>query len=84
MNRLSDYFYVLARYVDVAKIEEKNEASEGVQGAVKAETARIVANVGVEAVGTVGSSEDVAAGTLAWSVRAQDSQDGAEKGCTDF
>lgn len=74
MNRLSDYFYVLARYVDVAKIEEKNEASEGVQGAVKAETARIVANVGVEAVGTVGSSEDVAAGTLAVDVRAQDSQ----------
>lgn len=26
MNRLSDYFYVLTRYVDVAKIEEKNEA----------------------------------------------------------
>lgn len=74
MNRLSDYFYVLARYVDVAKIEEKNEASEGVQGAVKAETAGIVANVGVEAVGTVGSSEDVAAGTLAVDVRAQDSQ----------
>ena len=24
MNRLSDYFYVLARYVDAAKIEEKN------------------------------------------------------------
>ena len=74
MNRLSDYFYVLARYVDVAKIEEKNEASEGVQGAVKAETAGIVANVGVETVGTVGSSEDVAAGTLAVDVRAQDSQ----------
>ena len=74
MNRLSDYFYVLARYVDVAKIEEKNEASEGVQGAVKAETAGIVANVGVEAAGTVGSSEEVAAGTLAVDVRAQDSQ----------
>lgn len=74
MNRLSDYFYVLARYVDVAKIEEKNEASEGVQGAVKAETARIVANVGVEAVGTVGSSADVAASTSAVDVRAQDSQ----------
>ena len=74
MNRLSDYFYVLARYVDVAKIEEKNEASEGVQGAVKAETAGIVANVGVEAVGTVGSSADVAAGTSAVDVRAQDSQ----------
>ena len=74
MNRLSDYFYVLARYVDVAKIEEKNEASEGVQGAVKAETAGIVANVGAEAVGTVGSSADVAAGTSAVDVRAQDSQ----------
>ena len=74
MNRLSDYFYVLARYVDVAKIEEKNEASEGVQGAVKAETAGIVANVGVEAAGTVGSSADVAAGTLAVDVRAQDPQ----------
>lgn len=74
MNRLSDYFYVLARYVDVAKIEEKNESSEGVQGAVKAETAGIVANVGVEAAGTVGSSEDVAAGTLAVDVRAKDSQ----------
>lgn len=74
MNRLSDYFYVLARYVDVAKIEEKNEASEGVQGAVKAETAEIVANVGVEAAGTVGSSADVAAGTLAVDVRAQDPQ----------
>ena len=74
MNRLSDYFYVLARYVDVAKIEEKNESSEGVQGAVKAETAGIVANVGVEAAGTVGSSADVAAGTLAVDVRAQDPQ----------
>lgn len=74
MNRLSDYFYVLARYVDVAKIEEKNEASEGVQGAVKVETAGIEANVGVEAVGTVGSSADVAVGTSAVDVRAQDSQ----------
>ena len=27
MNRLSDYFYVLARYVDVAKIGEKKEAA---------------------------------------------------------
>ena len=74
MNRLSDYFYVLARFVNVAKIEEKNESSEGVQGAVKAETAGIVANVGVEAAGTVGSSADVAAGTLAVDVRAQDPQ----------
>ena len=79
MNRLSDYFYVLARYVDVAKIEEKNESSEGVQGAVKAETAGIVANVGVEAAGTVGSSADVAAGTLAVDVRAQDPQMGRQR-----
>lgn len=40
MNRLSDYFYVLARYVDVAKIKEKKaEAAEGVQGAVRSENA---------------------------------------------
>ena len=72
MNRLSDYFYVLARYVDVAKIEEKKtDISESVQESVKAETAGIVANVGVEA---VGSSADVAAGTSAVDVRAQDSQ----------
>ena len=75
MNRLSDYFYVLARYVDAAKIEEKKtDISESVQESVKAETAGIVANVGAEAVGTVGSSADVAAGTSAVDVRAQDSQ----------
>ena len=40
MNRLSDYFYVLARYVDVAKIKEnKSEAAESVQGAVRSENA---------------------------------------------
>ena len=40
MNRLSDYFYVLARYVDVAKIgEKKAEAAESVQGAVRSENA---------------------------------------------
>jgi len=75
MNRLSDYFYVLARYVDAAKIEEKKtDISESVQESVKAETAGIVANVGAEAVGTVGSSADVAAGTSAVDVRTQDSQ----------
>ena len=75
MNRLSDYFYVLARYVDVAKIEEKKtDISGSVQKSVKAETAGIEANVGVEAVGTVGSSADVAVGTSAVDVRAQDSQ----------
>ena len=56
MNRLSDYFYVLARYVDVAKIKEKKaEASESVQGAVRSEnagteivenTANVAANAG--------------------------------------
>lgn len=75
MNRLSDYFYVLARYVDAAKIEEKKtDISESVQESVKAETAGIVANVGAEAVGTVGSSADVAAGISAVDVRAQDPQ----------
>ena len=40
MNWLSDYFYVLARYVDVAKIKEKKaEAAESVQGAVRSENA---------------------------------------------
>lgn len=40
MNRLSDYFYMLARYVDVAKIKEKKaEAAESVQGAVRSENA---------------------------------------------
>ena len=54
MNRLSDYFYVLARYVDAAKIGEKNaETAEGVQRSVKSETAGIVDNVGAEASGTV-------------------------------
>ena len=54
MNRLSDYFYVLARYVDAAKIGEKNaETAEGVQRSVKSETAGIEYNVGAEASGTV-------------------------------
>ena len=64
MNRLSDYFYVLARYVDAAKIEEKNtETAEGVQKSVKSEIA-----------GTVGSSADVAVSTSAVDVRVQDPQ----------
>lgn len=74
MNRLSDYFYVLARYVDAVKIKEKNEASEGVQGAVKSETAGIEANIVTEAAGTVGNSADVVAGTSAVDVRAQELQ----------
>ena len=41
MNRLSDYFYVLARYVDVAKIGEKKEAAGTVENnaTVAADTA---------------------------------------------
>ena len=74
MNRLSDYFYVLARYVDAVKIKEKNEASEGVQEAVKSETAGIEANIVTEAAGTVGNSADVVAGTSAGDVRAQELQ----------
>lgn len=74
MNRLSDYFYVLVRYVDAAKIKEKNEASEGVQGAVKSETTGTEANVVTEAAGTVGNSADVVAGTSAVDVGAQEPQ----------
>ena len=74
MNRLSDYFYVLARYVDAVKIKEKNEASEGVQEAVKSETAGIEANIVTEAAGTVGNSADVVAGTSAVDVGAQEPQ----------
>ena len=74
MNRLSDYFYVLARYVDAAKIKEKNEAFEGVQGAAKSETTGTEANVVTEAAGTVGNSADVVAGTSAVDVRAQELQ----------
>lgn len=74
MNRLSDYFYVLVRYVDAAKIKEKNEASEGVQGAVKSETTGTEANVVTEAAGTVGNSADVVAGTSAVDVGAQELQ----------
>lgn len=54
MNRLSDYFYVLARYVDAAKIgEKKAEAAESVPGTVKSE------NAGTEAVETVGNSTNI-------------------------
>lgn len=74
MNRLSDYFYVLARYVDAAKIKEKNEAFEGVQGAAKSETTGTEANVVTEAAGTVGNSADVVAGTSAVDVGAQEPQ----------
>lgn len=74
MNRLSDYFYVLARYVDAAKIKEKNEASEGVQGAAKSETTGTEANVVTEAAGTVGNSADVVVGTSAVDARAQELQ----------
>ena len=72
---------MLARYVDVAKIEEKKtDISESVQKSVKAETAGIEANVGVEAVGTVGSSADVAAGYIGGGFKSTGFADGAEKG----
>ena len=65
-------FLCVGKVWDAAKIEEKKtDISESVQESVKAETAGIVANVGAEA---VGSSADVAAGTSAVDVRAQDSQ----------
>lgn len=58
MNRLSDYFYVLARYVDAAKIKEKKtEVFERVQGTAGAE------NTEKEVVGTVENNANVAAGT---------------------
>lgn len=58
MNRLSDYFYVLARYVDAAKIKEKKtEVFERVQGAAGSE------NTEKEVAGTVENNANVAAGT---------------------
>ena len=84
MNRLSDYFYVLARYVDAAKIKEKNEASEGVQGAAKSETTGTEANVVTEAAGTVGNSADVVAGTSAVDVGAQEPQMVQKSAVQDF
>ena len=75
MNRLSDYFYVLARYVDAAKIEEKNtETAEGVQKSVKSENAGIEADVGAEAAGTVENSANIAVNTSAMNVSAQEPQ----------
>ena len=58
MNRLSDYFYVLARYVDAAKIKEKKtEVFERVQGAAGSE------NTEKEVAVTVENNANVAAGT---------------------
>ncbi len=58
MNRLSDYFYVLARYVDAAKIKEKKtEVFERVQGAAGSE------NTEKEVAGTVENNANVVAGT---------------------
>lgn len=58
MNRLSDYFYVLARYVDAAKIKEKKtEVFERVQGAAGSE------NIEKEVAGTVENNANVAVGT---------------------
>ena len=75
MNRLSDYFYVLARYVDAAKIgEKKTENVEGVQKSVKSEKAWIEANVGAEAAGTVENSANIAVSTSVVNVREQEPQ----------
>lgn len=69
MNRLSDYFYVLARYVDAAKIgEKKAEVAESVPGTVKSE------NAGTEVVGTVGNSANVATNVSVANAGVQDSQ----------
>lgn len=58
MNRLSDYFYVLARYVDASKIKEKKkEVFERVQGAAGSE------NTEKEVAETVENNANVAAGT---------------------
>ena len=58
MNRLSDYFYVLARYVDASKIKEKKkEVFERVQGAAGSE------NTEKEVAGTVENNANVAAST---------------------
>ena len=72
MNRLSDYFYVLARYVDAAKIEEKNEA-ESVRAADKnmnvganvsgAVTAQIEQTPGVQVQAAQGNMADMNATT---------------------
>lgn len=59
MNRLSDYFYVLARYVDVAKIGEKKEAAGTVEnnanvaaGTAEPQTERIQQNTLMQAQNT--------------------------------
>ena len=69
MNRLSDYFYVLARYVDVAKIEKKNEAAGTVEnnanvaaGTAEPQTEQIQQNTLMQAQNT---QENVSAVTTA-------------------
>lgn len=69
MNRLSDYFYVLARYVDVAKIGEKKEAAGTVEnnanvaaGTAELQTEQIQQNTLMQAQNT---QENVSAVTTA-------------------
>ena len=69
MNRLSDYFYVLARYVDVAKIGEKKEAAGTVEnnanvaaGTAEPQTEQIQQNTLMQAQNT---QENVSAMTTA-------------------
>ena len=69
MNRLSDYFFVLARYVDVAKIGEKKEAAGTVEnnanvaaGTAEPQTEQIQQNTLMQAQNT---QENVSAVTTA-------------------
>lgn len=69
MNRLSDYFYVLARYVDAAKIGEKKEAAGTVEnnanvaaGTAEPQTEQIQQNTLMQAQNT---QENVSAVTTA-------------------
>ena len=69
MNRLSDYFYVLARYVDAAKIGEKKEAAGTVEnnanvaaGTAEPQTEQIQHNTLMQAQNT---QENVSAVTTA-------------------
>lgn len=69
MNRLSDYFYVLTRYVDVAKIGEKKEAAGTVEnnanvaaGTAEPQTEQIQQNTLMQAQNT---QENVSAVTTA-------------------
>ena len=82
MNRLSDYFYVLARYVDVAKIGEKKEAAGTVEnnanvaaGTAEPQTEQIQQNTLMQAQNT---QENVSAVTTAGGNTAMAQNDSME------